>query len=108
MAVRGFSIGFASSAMIATFGAEGRLLVFSAYGIGALMTVPCLFILSIRSMQLSEKLFGASVSGIKSGETVGKQQILSLLICMSVVFMAAILDFYLTPYLIRLSASFVV
>ncbi|NLO49433.1 MAG: hypothetical protein GX111_14165 [Clostridiales bacterium] len=108
MAARGFFLGFAASAMIRAFGADGRLLVFAAYGIGALFTVPCLFILSIQSMQLSGNLFGLTVTGTKGAGMINRRYFILLLICMAVIFLSAILDHYLTPYLIRLSVSFVV
>jgi hypothetical protein len=108
MAARGFYIGFAASALIRAFGPDGRPLVFAAYGIGALITVPCMFILSIQSMQMSGNLFGLTVNGVKGAGIINRRYLINFLICMAFILLSAILDFFLTPYLIRLSASFVV
>lgn len=105
---RGFLLGFSAASVIRVFGNEGKLLIFAAYGLNALISIPCLFLISIQAMLISGKLFTTGISGLKNAGFYGKHLIMKPALCCFIILITAILDNYLTPYLIRLAASIVV
>lgn len=107
-ACRGFLLGFSAASVIRVFGSGGKLLIFASYGINALISIPCVFLIAIQAMQISGKLFASGIPGLKNSGISGKRLIIKPAMCCVIMFMTAILDTYLTPYLIRLAASIVV
>ncbi len=108
MGCRGFLLGFSAASVIRVFGNEGKLLIFAAYGLNALITIPCVFLISIQAMQISGRLFASGIAGLKNSGLYGKQLIIKLTLCCFIIFLSAVLDTCLTPYLIRLAVSIVV
>ena len=60
MAVRGFSLSFAVAAFVRAFGPQGILLSLGAFGVQALLTIPCLFILAETGLYSAVSLLGAA------------------------------------------------
>lgn len=108
MGCRGFLLGYSAASVIRVFGNEGKLLIFAAYGINALFSIPCVFLIAVQAMKISGKLFASGITGLKNTGPYGRQLIIKLAMCCFIIFLTAILDSCLTPYFIRLAASIVV
>lgn len=108
IAARGFSLGFSAACVIRAFGTDGKLLIFAAYGINAIITTPCLFLISIYAIQISGNIFSSGIIGIKNTGRFGKAFLIKLIVFCLIILIAVVLDTYLTPQLVKSAASFVV
>ena len=105
-AVRGFFLCFSISAVVRSFGGDGALLALSIFGLSALLTVPCFFVLSVQSFSSSLKVLksvtarGAGVMRPYDGEFFKR-----IGACAVVLACSAFVEILLVPRLIGLAAG---
>lgn len=106
-AVRGFFLCFTTSTIIRLFGAKGILLTLSMFGISTMITVPCFFIISITAFNASLYVARQAISRTFkiSAPPINRRTLVVCGICMIVLLLSALIDTYLSPYLISLAAS---
>jgi stage II sporulation protein M len=106
-AVRGFFLSFSISVIIRLLGSKGILLALSIFGINTLLTIPCFFILSVSafsaSLYILRLVFSKNVKSTVS--PFDSRFFLNCGICLVVLMISALIDTYLTPYLISYAAS---
>ena len=105
-AVRGFFLCFSISAVVRSFGADGTLLALSIFGVNALLTIPCFFILSVQSFSASLKVLkGVTARGAGVMRPYDGGFFKRIGICTAVLACSALIDTLLVPRLIGLAAG---
>jgi len=104
-AVRGFFLCFSISAIVRHFGGDGVLLALAIFGAGALMSVPCLFVLSVQSF--SSSLYVLKSVTAKGGTTQPYRggYFRRVAICAAVLMISALIDTLFIPRLIGIVAG---
>lgn len=106
--VRSFYLSFSIAAFIKVFGSGGALVAFGLFGLGALITIPCLFMLSAQSFMASYELWRLVVG--KSRGTVtriyGKRYFFRCGAVMAVLFFSVLLEMYVTPWFVSVVSVF--
>jgi len=106
--VRGFSLSFSIAAFLRAFGPEGLPVALSLFGLGALITIPCFFLLSAQAFGASARL-GKLVLGagkVQSEPLFGRRYWVRLgFVCVGI-FVAVLLELYATPVLVAWAGSF--
>jgi len=106
--VRGIYLSFSVAAFIRAFGAGSWPLAFALFGAGALLTVPCFFLLASQAFSASAHL-GRSVIGagqIRVGALYGRGYVMRIGLCTVGVLAAVLLELYVTPALVVWTSSF--
>ena len=106
--VRGFYLSFSIAAFIRAFGFSGWPLAFSFFGLTALITIPCFFILASQGMSSSLAL-GRSLFGMEKAHFTalyGRAFLLRTVICTLALFLAVALERYISPMLVLWTRSF--
>ena len=106
--VRGFYLSFSIAAFIRAFGIGGWPVALSLFGVGALITVPCFFILASQAFAASANL-GKSALGsgrLQFGAFYNGSYLKRIGICTVGILVAALLELYLTPLLVAWTSSF--
>jgi len=106
--IRGFYLSFSIAALIRAFGIEGWPLAFALFGMGALITVPCFFLLASQAFLASANL-GKSTLGmgrVQVGVLYGRGYCIRAGLCALGVLFAALLELYVTPALVVWTNSF--
>lgn len=105
-AVRGFFLCFSVSAFVRTLGGKGILLSLSVFGLDALITIPCFFILAVSAFSASHYISKMALSKNKKPGIPFSSNILVVCgICFMLLVLSALIDTYLTPSLISYTAS---
>lgn len=106
-AARGFILSYSVSAIVRLLGGKGAWLALSVFGLRTLITIPCFFILSLYAYSASTYIFRQSFSkNIKiSASPFNSRTFIACGICFLVLLVSALIDTYLTPYLIGFAAS---
>ena len=106
--VRGFYLSFSIAAFIRAFGAGGWPVAFSLFGVGALITIPCFFILASQAFAASANLGKAALGGgrLQIGTLYGRDYLLRTGGCTVGILAAVLLELYLTPALVAWTSSF--
>ena len=101
VAARGFFLSFAAAACVRVFGADGLLLALALLGIGALLTVPCLFALAAQGGVTSFSLLRSALSGgVRSTAPVFSAPAFKRLgVCMAVMTTAMLAEVFLYRFL---------
>ena len=107
-AMRGFFLCFSISVIVRHFGGDGVLLALALSGVGAMLTVPCFFVLSASAFSSSLHVF-KSVAAKGRGGTVSKPSgggsfFRRACACAAVLACSALLDTLLMPELISIAA----
>ena len=107
MAVRGFFLCFSISVIVRLLGGQGILLALSIFGIGALITVPCLFILSAQTFSASADLLKVvfSRAGRFAAGIYNRKFFTTAAFCFAIPALSALIDLLLTPKLVLLVVS---
>ena len=105
-AVRGFFLCFSISAIVRYFGGDGVFLALAIFGVGAILTIPCLFVLSVQSFSSSLYVLRGMTAKGRAGALPpsGGGFFRRLCICAAVLAISALLDTLLIPRLISLAA----
>ncbi|MCL2587916.1 MAG: hypothetical protein FWD84_00730 [Oscillospiraceae bacterium] len=107
--VRGFYLSFSIAAFIRAFGTGGWLLAFSLFGVVALITVPCFFLLVSQAFSSSANL-GKSAIGtgkIQVRELYGRSFRVRTALCTLGMIAAVLVEIYLVPMLVVWTSSFI-
>lgn len=110
LAVRGFFLSFTITAFARVFGMAGIWLSAGAFGVQALLTLPCLFFLAMSGLGASASLLGA-VSGKNpkpAGKRLGRSYFLPFAFCSSVLCVSALFEAFITPSLLSWIAGLVI
>ena len=105
---RGFYLSFSIAAFIRVFGTGGWPLAFALFGAGALITVPCFFLLASQAFSASVRL-GKSAVGmgqIRAGALYGQVYLVRAGVCAGGILGAVFLELYVTPLLVIWASSF--
>jgi len=105
--VRGFYLSFSIAAFIRAFGAGGWPLAFALFGTGALITVPCFFILASQAFAASAQM-GRSALGagnVRAGALYGRGYLLRTGLCTAGILLAVLVELYVTPALVAWTSS---
>ena len=105
--VRGFFLSFSVGSMIRLFGYKGMLLALAVYGTQALITIPCLLIISAQAMRASRGFLQIMASGKRAsvGSVFPKGYFVMFGVCMIVIFLCVLLEIFVTPKLVCLAAA---
>lgn len=106
--VRGFYLSFSIAAFIRVFGSGGALAAIGLFGLTAIITVPCLFILSAQSFNASYGLC-QTIRGktkILLAQNYSGAYFLRCIICLAVLFLSVIVEIYLTPWFVSAVSVF--
>ena len=99
--VQGFYLSFSIAAFIRAFGAEGWPLAFSLFGIGALITIPCFFLLSTQAFATSAQLGRGVWEGKVQLRTLcHRGYIIRTAICFVGILAAVLIELHVTPVLV--------
>jgi len=104
-AVRGFFLCFSISAIVHHFGGDGILLSLAISGVTALLTIPCLFILSVQSFTSSLNLLRSVTTRGGSSKPYGGRFFVRTIVCIAVLMCSAMIDTLFVPRLIGLVAE---
>ena len=106
--IRGFYLSFSIAAFIRAFGPEGWPVAFSLFGVGALITVPCFFLLVSQAFTASAQLGRGTLggSGVFLGTLFHRGYILRAAICFLGILAAVLIEIYVTPILVSWTSSF--
>jgi len=106
--VRGFYLSFSIAAFIRAFGTGGWPLAFALFGTGALITVPCFFLLASQAFSTSATLGKAALGmgQVRAGILCGQGDLMRTGICTVGILAAALLELYVTPQLVIWASSF--
>lgn len=102
-AYRGFSLAFSVSAFIRSMGSEGVLFALILFGIELLALLPSHFIISVNSFMTSRRLTALAFKRSFSEKIYGIQFFKTALISFALQFIAAMLMYFILPYLIRMT-----
>ncbi|MDR1157502.1 MAG: stage II sporulation protein M [Oscillospiraceae bacterium] len=107
-AVRGFFLSFAVAAFVRAFGSGGLWLAAGAFGAQALLTLPCLFLVSLRGIAASAALLTAAAGPTRRPPApghFGAACFLPFALCSVVLCLSALFETFLTPLLLRFIVS---
>lgn len=106
-AVRGFLLAFSASLICRLFGTGGIWLAFALYGLSALMTVPCFFVLSSQCFSSSGYLLQAVLhpSQRTTISPFNRTFLKRCVICFIILLAVALLETLFSPGLIKLAAG---
>ena len=106
-ALRGFMLSYSISAIVRLLGSKGAWLALSVFGIRTVMTIPCFFILCVYAYSTSTHIFRQSLSkNVKlTASPFNSRTVIATGICLVILLISALIDTYLTPYLIRFAVS---
>lgn len=106
--VRGFYLSFSIAAFLRAFGSGGLLTAFSLFGVGALVTVPCFFLLAAQAFGASGRLgrmaFGDGRAGVEA--LFGRRYWMQAGIACLGLLVAVLLELYIAPFLVVWAGSF--
>ncbi|MDR0381083.1 MAG: stage II sporulation protein M [Oscillospiraceae bacterium] len=108
-AVRGFFLSFAVAAFVQAFGPGGLWLAAGAFGAQALLTLPCLFLVSLRGIAASAALLSAATGPSRRPPAPGRfgaACFLPFALCSVVLCLSALFETFLTPHLLRFIAGY--
>ncbi|MCL2568383.1 MAG: stage II sporulation protein M [Oscillospiraceae bacterium] len=106
--VRGFYLSFSIAVFIRAFGIAGWPLAFVLFGVGALITVPCFFLLASQAFRSSLGL-GKAVLGagkVHLGILCGPGYFGRCGLCAVLILVAVFVELYVTPALVVFASSF--
>lgn len=103
--VRGFMLSFVAAALIRTLGKGGFYIAFLRFGIPALISVPCFFILSVQAFNASAQLTGKFLYKRASRIIYGTQYFRCCAFCAAALIIAAILEAYIAPLLAAMALA---
>jgi len=100
--IRGFYLSFSISAFIQAFGVEGWPAAFSLFGISALITVPCFFLLASQAFAASADLGKVLIGSgkILAGTLYGSHYLIRTILCFLGILAAVLIELYVTPALV--------
>jgi hypothetical protein len=103
-ATKGFFLSFSITAFIKAFGLSGLWFSLGAFGVQALVSLPCLFYLSMRSMTASASLLGAVAGKYKRPllKGLGATYLFPFAICTVILCLTALFETFVSPPLLRL------
>ncbi len=101
-AARGFSLAFSMATLIRLYYSEGITIALSAFGLTAIITVPCFLIISVFSFEASRRLFVSAFSrGSVSTPVYTGRYFLVCAVCFALLFVPVIFDMFLIPRLLK-------
>ena len=102
MAIRGYFLAFSAAAFIKVFGLHGFTFSFLIFGVQSLISLPCLFILAIQSLQISIYLFGTAAHRQRGSylSPVSRTSLSRLGFCLAALLICSLYDTFLVPFLI--------
>jgi stage II sporulation protein M len=105
--VRGYTLAFSVSVLVRLYGGDGVLLALSFFALGTMITVPCFLVLAAQSFKSACLL---TLTVIKPGLRAGRspyswRYFLNSLLCFGFLALAAVLDTWLTVYMVRFAVS---
>lgn len=107
--IRGFYLSFSIATFVKVFGSGGALVAFGLFGLTALITVPCLFVLSARSFSSSYGLWrifrGKSRAGMS--RNLGSGNVFFGVITLAVLFASVLIELYITPLFVSAVSVFI-
>jgi len=106
-AVRGFFLCFSVAMVVRVLGENGVALALAIFGIGTMITIPCFFILSVDAFYASAYIFRLTTQRTQKFTAVpfNSRYFIRCGICLLVLMLSALIDVYMTPYLISLAAA---
>jgi len=107
-AVRGFYLSFSIAVFVRAFGTGGLPVALSLFGVSAVITVPCFFILVSQAFTATSEL-GRGVLGMGKphiGTLYGRGYVLRTALCFLGILAAVLLELYVTPALVAWTSSF--
>lgn len=109
LGVKGFFLSFSTAVFIRIMGQNGLLLAFGIFGLTAVFTLPCLFILATQAFSSSYLLLGiASNRGIKSSSPIYDMGYFTRCgICALVLLVSAVIETFLTPLIVTFISTLV-
>lgn len=100
--VRGFSLAFSIAALIRLYSGGGVGVALSAFGLTAVIAVPCFLIIAVFSFEASRRLFMAAFSRSTALEPVYTGRFfLVCTVCLALLIVPVFLDLLLVPKLLR-------
>ncbi len=101
-----FSFSYSVCCFAASFGEKGMLLALALFGLRYLLTLPCFLVLAVQALRSSVELAGYSLGygGRRGPELYGVQYFVKFFAAAAVLLSGALLDLWLTPWLLRLIA----
>lgn len=106
-AVRGFFLCFSVAMVVRVLGDNGVALALAIFGVGTLITIPCFFILSVDAFYASAYIFRLATQRTQKLDAApfNSRYFIRCGICLLVLMLSALIDVYMTPYLISLAAA---
>jgi len=104
--LKGFVLTFVATAVIKVLGSTGWLVALSLFGLTSLISLPCLFVLSVQAFTASFTLTGALLKRRTVPRSIyGKVYFVRCLLCAAALIITAFIDAYLAPLLASLAAG---
>lgn len=106
-AVKGFMLSFAVACMLQILGKDCWLLAFAVYGIEALMSIPCFFILTVRASFVSKRIVRAVLSGggMTVHSLVGRGYLRVHMVCVLILLTAVVIEVLFVPKFVEFAVS---
>ena len=101
-----FSFSYSVCCFTVSFGSKGMLLSLALFGLRYLLTLPCFLILAEQSFRSSLELAGYTLGygGRRGAELYGGRYFTKFLTAAAVLLTGALLDLWLTPWLLQMIA----
>ncbi len=103
--LRGFSISFVVSAVIQTLSHKGIVLAFVTYGLQAIATITCTLMIASKGMVASKRMLNLIRNKKRDERAVENVYLVLFAICICVLFLISLLEVYIIPRVIMLTAS---
>ena len=107
-AVKGFYLSFSIAVFIRAFGTGGWPVAFALFGLGALITIPCFFILASQAFATSSNLGKTALGAgkLQAGTLYDRRYTTRIGFSALGILGAVLLELYLTPALVVWTSSF--
>ena len=105
-AVRGFTLSFSALVTATAFGDRGAFTALALYGPEAMVTVPCFFVLAVRALSASARLFRMSTGGGDPGPlpVYNRDYFAGFLVCAAVLALYALADACFLGMVVRMAS----
>lgn len=108
--MKGFFLSFSIAAFIRIFGSSGLPVAFALFGTAALITIPCFFVLASQAFTISTRLGKSMMQRTQAKGLLRtlfpREDTLRIALCFVGVFIATLIERYLTPMLVSWTSSF--
>ena len=106
-AVRGFTLTSSAAVTAMAFGDRGAVMALALFGLSAVVTLPCFFVLAVRALSASVRLFRISAGAwdMCSGPVYSREYFAVFILCGAVLALYGLADAYFIGVIVEMASS---